>query len=86
MLLDYSFKSFGNAEKYADQNSPEFESLACFHLTISGNFEGFQYFNLEIDFLKNENIFQKAGGLLLNKSSKIENSSISYKTATREAK
>ena len=40
---------------------PEFERLTCFYLTISEIFEVFQYFNLEIDFLKNENFFQKTG-------------------------
>ena len=29
--------------------------------TISGNLERFQYCNFEIDFLENENLFQKAG-------------------------
>ena len=43
------------------ENSPEFERSAYFYVTISGNFEGFKYFNLEINFLKNENLFQKAG-------------------------
>ena len=43
------------------QNSPEFKRLACLHLTISGKFKGFQYFNFEKDFLKNENLFQKTG-------------------------
>ena len=43
------------------QDSPEFERSAYFYVTISGNFEGFKYFNLEINFLKNENLFQKAG-------------------------
>ena len=28
---------------------------------ISENFEDFQYFNLETDFLENENYFQKTG-------------------------
>ena len=28
---------------------------------ISGNFERFQYFNFETDFLENENLFQKTG-------------------------
>ena len=43
------------------QNSPPFERSACFHATISRNFERFQYFNFETDFLENENLFQKAG-------------------------
>ena len=43
------------------QNSPSFKRLACFYVTISGNFERFQYFNSETDFLENENFFQKTG-------------------------
>ena len=30
-------------------------------MTISVNFERFQYFNFETDFLENENLFQKTG-------------------------
>ena len=43
------------------QNSPPFERSACFYVTISENFEHFQYFNFEADFLENENFFQKTG-------------------------
>ena len=43
------------------QNSPLFERSACFYVTISVNFERFQYFNFETDFLKKENLFQKTG-------------------------
>ena len=35
------------------QNSRPFERLACFYVTISGNFERFQYFNFEANFLEN---------------------------------
>ena len=38
-----------------------FERSASFYVTISGNFERFQYFNFEADFLENEKIFQKTG-------------------------
>ena len=41
------------------QNNPPFERSACFYMTTSGNFEQFQHFNFEIDFLENKNIFQK---------------------------
>ena len=41
------------------QNSPPSERSACFHVTITGNFERFQYFNFETDYLDNENLFQK---------------------------
>ena len=30
-------------------------------MTISGNFETFQYFNFEADFQENQNVFQKTG-------------------------
>ena len=43
------------------QNSPPFERLVCFDVTITGNFERIQYFKFEIKFLKNNNIFQKNG-------------------------
>ena len=33
------------------------------HAFMCGNFESFQYFNFEIDFLENENFFQKIGVL-----------------------
>ena len=35
--------------------------MARFYVTISGNFERFQYFYFETDFLENENPFQKTG-------------------------
>ena len=44
------------------QNSPPLERSACFYVTISENFEHFQYFNFETDFLENEIFFQKTGG------------------------
>ena len=43
------------------QNSPSFERSACFYVTMSGNSEHFRYFNFEIDFLENENFFEKTG-------------------------
>ena len=41
------------------QISPPFERSTGFYVTISGNFERFQYFNFEIDFLENKNLCQK---------------------------
>ena len=38
-------------------NSPLFERSTCFYVAISGNFELFQYFNFETDFLEKENFF-----------------------------
>ena len=43
------------------QNNLPFERSVCFYEIISGNFEHFQYFNLETDFLENENLFEKTG-------------------------
>ena len=34
-------------------NSFPFKKLACFYMTITGDFERFQYLNFEIKFLKN---------------------------------
>ena len=36
-----------------------FERSACFYVTVSRNFERFQYFNFEINFLKNKKLLQK---------------------------
>ena len=41
------------------QNNPPFERLACFNVMISGNFERFQHFNFEADFLESKNFFSK---------------------------
>ena len=41
------------------QNSPQFERSACFYVTISGNFERFQYFKFETNFLEIKSPFQK---------------------------
>ena len=41
------------------QNGPLLERSVSFSVIISENFERFQYFNFEIDFLENENLFQK---------------------------
>ena len=67
------------------QNSPPFERLACFYVTITENFKRFQYFNFETDFLLNGNLFQKTGVPFLVESTKIENASFPYKTAILEA-
>ena len=54
-------------------------------MTTSENFKPFQYFNFEVDFLENENLFQKPGVLFLVESTKIENPSFPCKTALSEA-
>ena len=53
-------------------------------MPITGNFKHFQYFNNEINFLRNGNLFQKAGEPFLVESSKIENVIFAYKTSQLE--
>ena len=48
------------------QNSSRFDRLACFYVTISESLKHFQYFNFEISFLENENLFQKTGALFFS--------------------
>ena len=43
--------------------APLFETPAYFYVTISGNFERFQYFNFETNSLENANLFQKNRGI-----------------------
>ena len=54
-------------------------------MTISENFEHFQYFNFETDFLENETFFKNLGHRFLVERSKIENASFPYKTVISEA-
>ena len=53
-------------------------------MTISENSEHFQYFNFEVDFLRNENFFQKTGVRFFSWSIKIEKAPFPYKTAISE--
>ena len=55
------------------QNSPPFERLAWFYVTISEDIEHFQYFNFETDVLENENFLKKLEYRFLNERTKIEN-------------
>ena len=41
------------------QNSPQFERSARFYMSISGNFERFQYLKFETNFLEIKNPVQK---------------------------
>ena len=50
------------------QNSTPFERLACFYVTIIGNFERVHYFIFETDFLEYENFFKKTGAPFLVES------------------
>ena len=54
-------------------------------MTITGNFERFQYFNFEINVLKNANPFKKPEHCFLVESTKIDNITSLYKTALSEA-
>ena len=49
-------------------------------MTVSGNFEHFQYFNFDTDFLVNVNLLKKLEYCSLVESTKIENASFLYKT------
>ena len=50
-------------------------------MTISGNFENFQYFNFETNLLETKSFFKKLEYHFLVESTKIENASFPYKTA-----
>ena len=54
-------------------------------MTIAGNFERFQYFNFEVNFLKKANLFKKLEYHFLVESTKIDNITFPYKTALSEA-
>ena len=54
-------------------------------MTISGNFERFQYFNIETDFLEMKTFLKKLVYRFLVESTKIENASFPYKAAISEA-
>ena len=49
------------------------------------NFEHFQYFNFETDFLEKENFFKKLEYRFLVECSKIEKASFRHKTVMSEA-
>ena len=53
-------------------------------MTITENFERFQYFNFEINFLKNA-LFKKLEYCFLAESTKIDNKTFADKTALSEA-
>ena len=53
-----------------------------FYVAIAGNFECFQYFDFEINFLKNENIFlKKLENYFVVESTTIESLTYPYKLA-----
>ena len=55
------------------------------HVTICESFKRFQYFNVETNFLENENLFQKIWVLFFSWNHKIENTSCPFKTVLSEA-
>ena len=68
------------------QNSPPFERSVCFYVTISGNFEPFEYLTWKQIFWKTKTFFKnKLEYRFLIESTKTENASFSYKTAISEA-
>ena len=50
-------------------------------MAINRNFESFQYFNLETDFLENESLLKKLENRFLIKTISIENVLFLYKTS-----
>ena len=57
-----------------------------FCVTITGNFECFQYFNFDTNFLKNENLFfKKLENSFIVESTMIERVTYPYKTALSKA-
>ena len=54
-------------------------------MTISRNFECFQYYNFETDFQETKTFLKKLEYLFFVESTKIENASLPYKTAISEA-
>ena len=67
------------------QNSPPLERSVCFYVTISKNFEHFQCFKFETDFLENKNFLKKLGYRFLVERTKIDKASFPYKTGISEA-
>ena len=67
------------------QNSPPFERLACFYVTIIENFERFQCFNFETNFLENGNFIKNLENRFIVEGTKIENAPFPYKDVMSEA-
>ena len=65
--------------------APSFKRPVCFYVTVSENFKRFQYINFNSNFLENENLLQKPGVPFLVETTKIENTSFSFKTALSKA-
>ena len=78
-----NWKSMGLDNTRDFQNSPLFERFTCFCVTISENFEHFQYFNLKIRFSGKRKLFSKNRSTV--ETTKTENTSFPFKTALSEA-
>ena len=60
-LSSQTEKSIGSSKNGNSdfQNSRPLERFACFYVTISKNFENFQYFDFETDILETKTFFKK---------------------------
>ena len=74
----------GSSKKqYSKQ--PSFGDIVMFYVTISENFERFQYFNFEPDFLENKSFSKNWSIVVLDENIYIKNASFPYKTVISEA-
>ena len=73
-ILKANRKSIGSSKKRYQEfkKQPSVWEISIFYMTISGNFERFQYFNFKTDFLENKNLFQKLEYRFLVESTKIK--------------
>ena len=75
-------KSIGSSKKGARdfENSPLFQRLACLYVTITENFERFQYSTLKQIYWKLQTLFKKLEHDFLVESNKTENALFPYNT------
>ena len=59
--------------------------MVSFYVTITENFECFQYFDFATIFLENQNLFRKTGVPFLVETAETEHAPFLYKTAMSEA-
>ena len=67
------------------QNRSLFERSPCFFVTISENFKRFNTLTLKQTFWKTKTFFKKLEGIFLDEATKIENTSLPFKTALSKA-
>ena len=82
----FHFKSSRKCAKRMVKNMVQVIFKICFCVTIRENFECFQYFDFETDFLETKTFFKKLEYRFLVESTKIEKASFPYETAVSEAK